>query len=213
MDSTKYPHRLDKCVHCGKPGTTHKSTAPLAGMACPEHGIIARLKRRAAEGDFDGARRFELTHNIDIAYARACGGQCADCGATPEECFTVECQKAYCPACLEYERLKVEIGCLEFVAESASYPIRALVRHVAMRRCGHFMIGSVRIHGNSLMLSGSYGSDGLPDSVPDEVYGIGVELPRDLVGKWNRGGGWNGAGDEAGEMRAWALENLKDLRR
>lgn len=31
------------------------------------------------------------THNIDIAYARACNGRCADCGATPEECFKRFC--------------------------------------------------------------------------------------------------------------------------
>lgn len=103
-------------------------------------------------------------------------------------------------------------GCRYFRATSIRYPIRAIVRHVAMTQCGHFMMGNARVHGHRLTLSGSYGSDGLPDTVPPEVYERGLELPKDLYDAWNNGGGWNSVGSEAPLMRKWALENLKALR-
>ncbi|HEX5426534.1 MAG TPA: hypothetical protein VFW94_23505 [Candidatus Acidoferrales bacterium] len=84
-------------------------------------------------------------------------------------------------------------------------PLRAVVRYVRLRQLGHFMMGSARIGKHRLSLSGSYGGDGLPVSVPDEVYQSGVELPQELYDAWNNGGGWNGAGSEAPAMRAWAL--------
>lgn len=96
---------------------------------------------------------------------------------------------------------------------SSSYPIRALVRHVSMSQFGHFMMGHARVHGHTLTLSGSYGSDGLPDTVPTKVYEYGTQLPDELYKAWSNSGGWNGAGSEASAMREWALTNLKLLRR
>jgi len=32
------------------------------------------------------------THNIDLAYARACSGTCADCGAAPDQCVEKPCK-------------------------------------------------------------------------------------------------------------------------
>jgi hypothetical protein len=88
-----------------------------------------------------------------------------------------------------------------------SYPLRAIVRYVRMKQFGHFMMGSAVVGKHRLILSGSYGSDGLPYTVKDdEVYEAGVELPQELFDKWNNGGGWNGAGSEAPAMRAWALD-------
>jgi hypothetical protein len=95
---------------------------------------------------------------------------------------------------------------------SSAYPIKAIVRHVAMKQLGHWMMGHARIHGHTLTLSGSYGSDGLPDTVPTEVYDRGVDLPQELYRAWKDGGGWNGAGSEGPLMRKWALENLDALR-
>ena len=69
-------------------------------------------------------------------------------------------------------------------------------------------MGSAVVGKHRLGLSGSYGSDGLPKSVPDEVYEAGIELPQELYDAWNHGGGWNGAGSEATAMRAWALANF-----
>jgi hypothetical protein len=95
---------------------------------------------------------------------------------------------------------------------SSSYPIRALVRHVSMSQFGNFMMGRARVHGHTLILSGSYGSDGLPDTVPMEVYNYGVPLPPELYEAWKNGEGWNSAGSEAPKMREWALAHLKELR-
>lgn len=92
-------------------------------------------------------------------------------------------------------------------------PVRAIVRKVAMSQFGHFMMGTARIKGHSLALSGSYGADGLILSVPQEVYSLGVILPNYLYNAWNNGGGWNSAGSEASAMRAWANANLLFLTR
>ena len=97
--------------------------------------------------------------------------------------------------------------------EGLKQPMKALVRHTRMYQCGHFMMGSVRVGGQTLVVSGSYGSDGLPKDVPQGVYDLGLEVPGELVESWNKGGGWNGAGNEANLVRAWAVENLDRLRK
>lgn len=90
--------------------------------------------------------------------------------------------------------------------------IRAMVRQVSMRQLGHFMMGTARVKGQSLTMSGSYGSDGLPKTVQDTIWEQAIPLPAELYAAWNTGGGWNGAGSEAEAMRQWALENLAALR-
>ena len=87
--------------------------------------------------------------------------------------------------------------------------IRCLVRHCALQQLGCWMMGTVRIKGKSITVSGAYGSDGLPKSVPREIWELGVELPQDLHEKWNTGGGWNSAGSEGPDIRKWALETFK----
>jgi hypothetical protein len=91
---------------------------------------------------------------------------------------------------------------------AAKAPIRALVRFVSMRQLGHFMMGQCRAYGHSITLSGSYGSDGLPCDVPQEVYDRAIEVPAELVAAWNTGGGWNGAGAEGPAMREWAIKTF-----
>jgi hypothetical protein len=86
--------------------------------------------------------------------------------------------------------------------------LRAFVRKVALRQCGHFMMGRARIFGRTYVISGAYGSDGLPLTVPDEVYNHAVPVPAELQEAWNQGGGWNSAGSEAPAIRAWALETF-----
>ena len=79
----------------------------------------------------------------------------------------------------------------------------AVVRKVALRQLGHFMMGRANIGGHWVSVSGAYGSDGLPltvDRLPDDA----VILPLELYNAWNKGGGWNGAGNEAYAMKAWA---------
>ena len=89
--------------------------------------------------------------------------------------------------------------------------IRAIVRKVALHQCGHWMMGTARIHGQSITLSGSYGGDGLTTDVPTEVYNAGVPLPEELIKAWTNGGGWNSAGDEGPAVRKWAIENFVNL--
>lgn len=88
---------------------------------------------------------------------------------------------------------------------------RAIVRKVALRQLGHFMMGSARVKGKSLTISGSYGGDGNGIQVSDDIFDAAVPLPPDLVDAWNKGEGWNGAGAEACAMRTWALANLDRL--
>lgn len=94
----------------------------------------------------------------------------------------------------------------------ASSPIKCVVRKVAMKQFGHWMMGKARIHGHSVTVSGAYGGDGLPCNVPQEVYDkLTVVLPPDLYEAWNKGEGWNSAGKEAPSVRQWALANLDAL--
>lgn len=88
---------------------------------------------------------------------------------------------------------------------------RAIVRKVALRQFGPWMMGSARIKGEKLTISGSYGQDGLPKRVSANVFNAAVPLPAELYEAWNKGGGWNGEGSEAPVMRAWALANLAKL--
>lgn len=93
-------------------------------------------------------------------------------------------------------------------------PVKAVVRMVALRQLSHWMMGVARIGGKSITVSGSYGSDGLIKTVPDEIYDrYGIPLPQWLYDKWATGGGWNSAGSEATDMRKWALENYELLRK
>jgi hypothetical protein len=93
----------------------------------------------------------------------------------------------------------------------APLAMRAVVRRVALRQCGHFMMGTARAFGHSMAISGAYGHDGLPIPVPEEVYRRAVPVPAELQAAWSVGGGWNGCGSEAGAMRSWALRNLPAL--
>jgi hypothetical protein len=52
----------------------------------------------------------------------------------------------------------------------------ACVRSVALRQLGHFMMGTARIGGQSIIVSGSFGADGLPLTV-------GRDIPRAIVDK------------------------------
>jgi len=98
--------------------------------------------------------------------------------------------------------------------EGLKFPIKAIIRKVSLRQLGHFMVGKVRIYGESFVVSGAYGYDGLTLPVSMEVYKrASVYLPHWLEHQWNKGGGWNSAGNEAPEMRQWALDNIKALKK
>jgi hypothetical protein len=83
----------------------------------------------------------------------------------------------------------------------------AVVRKVALRQLGHWMMGRANLGGRWYSVSGTYGHDGLPMTV-DALPKDAKPLPRELYEAWSKGGGWNGAGSEASAMRAWALVNF-----
>lgn len=84
----------------------------------------------------------------------------------------------------------------------------AVVRKVALRQFGNFMMGRVNLNGKWETVSGAYGSDGLPKTV--------AKLPKDakpvpgwLYDLWANGGGHNGPGTEVDAMRRWAREEFR----
>lgn len=85
--------------------------------------------------------------------------------------------------------------------------IYGVVRSVALRQLGNWMMGLTRILGKSYSVSGSYGNDGLTMTV-DTIPPDAKKLPDYLREAWNKGGGWNSAGSEAGAMVEWARQEL-----
>jgi hypothetical protein len=91
----------------------------------------------------------------------------------------------------------------------------ACVRRVALRQLGHWMMGTARIGGHSLTVSGSYGGDGLTcdyEKLPKAARAKLVRLPDDLTNEFWAGGGHNTSGAEAPAMRKWAMGNLDALK-
>jgi len=177
-DSRTYPYHSTQCAVCSKTRDQHQ---PVTVPACSVHGVVARLRRLSE------AERLTVE----------------DRDAIWNEKFSPAC-----PECQARQQALEAAGCTDFKTAVIQYPLRGIVRYVRMKQLGHFMMGTARVGKTRLSLSGSYGSDGLPLSVPDEVYELGAPLPENLYQAWKHGGGWNSAGSEAGAMRAWALQNL-----
>jgi len=100
--------------------------------------------------------------------------------------------------------------------EKHNYELRGLVRKVALRPCGNWMMGTARIYGHSLTVSGDYGADGLckdlerlPEEIRERAWDEAVPLPPGLRNAWDKGGGWNCAGSERVLMREWARQTFK----
>lgn len=90
---------------------------------------------------------------------------------------------------------------------------RAFVRFCKMSQFGAWMMGRIKVGSYKLTISGSYGSDGLPDTVPNDIWENAMPIPVELMEKYKNGGGWNSAGSEAPLFKKWALENLAALRK
>ncbi len=101
-----------------------------------------------------------------------------------------------------------------FSDDGSATNLRACVRHVRMCEFGQYMMGSVHLAGIRYVLSGAYGSDGLPETCHDpNLWTQLTPVPSELRDAWNKGNGWNVAGSEAPLMRQWALQNMTMLRR
>lgn len=187
-NSTKYPQFGDTCRECGVKKDIHLTfDGPDAVKPCSEHGVVARLRRIN-----ELPRASEMTDEERDAVVNE---------------IMAEKFVSGCFQCAAYKRYKSV--CRQFAPASNKWPLRAIVRYARLRQCGHYMMGTAKIGKHRIILSGSYGGDGLPKSVPDEVYEAGVELPRELYDAWNTGGGWNSAGSEAPAMRTWALDTFR----
>jgi hypothetical protein len=100
--------------------------------------------------------------------------------------------------------------------------IRACVRFVKMEQLGNWMMGTAKIASHEIVLSGSYGSDGLPmylrhknvgEKVASHIWEHLVQIPKDLQEKFWEGGGHNCAGSEGPHFHKWGKENIKVLRK
>lgn len=106
--------------------------------------------------------------------------------------------------------------------------IRAAVRHVKMKQLGAWMMGLVTLYGVKVSVSGAYGNDGLagdPERKFEAFEGQGPEearavwlkltpLPAELTYKiWTDDTGHNSPGRSGEDVRKWALEHIKALRR
>lgn len=90
--------------------------------------------------------------------------------------------------------------------------LRACVRKVALEQTGHWMMGTARVGGESLTVSGSYGNNGLPMRVDREIWErFMTPVPERLYEAWNGGGGHNSTGAEREAVVAWAKGNLDAL--
>jgi hypothetical protein len=79
-----------------------------------------------------------------------------------------------------------------------------IVRHVRMTQCGHYMMGTARVGGQSITVSGTYGNDGLPMDMAkfEGLHGYLTLLTVEAAkAYWNGTGGHNGAGSEATDMQ------------
>ena len=90
--------------------------------------------------------------------------------------------------------------------------LRAVVREVALKQWGHWMMGTARVFGESITVSGSMGNDGLPRTVSDELFAKGFPVPADLVKIWGKDKGHNGLEPQTiTAFQTWALENIHEL--
>lgn len=84
----------------------------------------------------------------------------------------------------------------------------AAVRSVALQQCGHWMMGTARIAGVSIPISGACGADGLPrdyDELGDAVRAKLTPVPEDVAAVYWADDGHNTIGRSAPTVRSWAL--------
>lgn len=94
----------------------------------------------------------------------------------------------------------------------------ANARKVAMSQCGQFMMGIARIGGNSIVVSGQFGSDGLPKHMGTEPWHTlraetlpyFTKLPDSVASSyWHSGADYHaGKSGDYTMLRAWALASL-----
>lgn len=92
---------------------------------------------------------------------------------------------------------------------------RAFVRTVQLDQMGHFMTGYIHLGHRKIYIEGCYGADSLPASVDNDVWEVGIPIPKEIMEAWAKDSDspYHDAGVEGPMLRRWADENLTALRR
>jgi hypothetical protein len=78
------------------------------------------------------------------------------------------------------------------------------IRTVRMAQCGNFMMATFTLVNYPIYISGSYGSDGLPERVPTTVLQAMHALPQEIASAY-----WD---SDHTRVREWARANARELR-
>ena len=87
----------------------------------------------------------------------------------------------------------------------------AAVRSCALSQFGHFMMGTIRIGGKSITVSGPIGHDGLPldlQDVPLTHHARLTEVPADIAALYWADDGHNDIGSARTALQQWAKETF-----
>lgn len=88
----------------------------------------------------------------------------------------------------------------------------ATVRSCALSQMGHWMMGTIRIGGKSLTVSGPIGSDGLPmdlQDVPAKSRQDLIDVPEEIATVYWSDTGHNGIGSAGPTLLSWARATFK----
>ncbi len=98
--------------------------------------------------------------------------------------------------------------------EDGSWMRAFVLKNVRMWQSGAWMVAVVLVgdEQEEVILSGSYGSNGLSRSVSKDLFDKATPIPKELYDAWCKGEGWNSAGSEAPSMREWALSENGPVR-
>jgi hypothetical protein len=92
---------------------------------------------------------------------------------------------------------------LMLASSHSNKELYACVRKVAMSQCGHFMMGTARVGGQSICVSGPIGNDGLPlnwEDLTDRAKQEFVRVPDDVATAYWADDGWNDVGKARGVL-------------
>lgn len=84
--------------------------------------------------------------------------------------------------------------------------IRAVTRTVTLRQLGHFMMGSARVGGKKIAVSGAFGNDGLPRDAPASLWDKLLPVPQKIAEQF-----WHDKKGSDKLLIEWATKRKFDL--